>query len=314
MKTEEVVVGIDICKARLDIGVVPSSETWSVSNDPDGLAELASRLFDLSPTLVVMEATGGLERPVRAVLEQAGLRCAVVNPRQPKDFGKAMGILAKTDSIDALVLAAFGAKLEPEARPGKDQATQELEAMLRRRRQIMGMLTAEKNRLKAEPSAEMRGNLKAHIVWLKQSVKDLDREMIKRIRDTPQWKEKDKIIRSVPGVGPVTMLTLLGLLPELGTLNRRQIAALAGVAPFNRDSGKFRGRRSIWGGRGAVRSALYMAVLSATTWNPVIKAFYNRLLEAGKKKKVALTACMRKLLTILNSMVRTGTMWQAESA
>lgn len=314
MKSREVVVGIDISKATLDVGVLPSSDTWSVPNELEGLAELSCRLSDLSPTLVVMEATGGLERPVRAVLDQAGLRCAVVNPRQVRDFAKSMGILAKTDSLDALVLAEFGVRVKPEARPAKDGQTQELEAMLRRRRQMMGILTAEKNRLKAEPSAQMRGNLQAHIAWLEQSLKDLDRDMRKRIRDVPEWRERDQIIRSVPGVGPVTMLTLMALLPELGTLNRRQIASLVGLAPFNRDSGKYRGQRHIWGGRGAVRSALYMAALSAIRWNPVLKAFYTRLIGAGKKKKVAITACMRKLLTILNCMVRSGSMWQAQSA
>jgi transposase len=314
MKSKEVVVGIDISKARLDVGVVPTSEKWSVANDLDGLAELACKLSDVSPTLVVMEATGGLERPVRTVLEQAGLRCAVVNPRQIRDFAKAMGILAKTDTLDALVLATFGEKVAPEVRPGKDRDTLELEAMVKRRRQLIGMLTAEKNRLKGEASPKMRTNLEQHIQWLEQCLKDLDREMRKRIRDIPEWREKDKIIRSVPGVGPITMLTLLALLPELGKLSRRQIAALVGLAPFNRDSGRRRGLRRIWGGRAAVRSALYMAALSAIRWNPVIKTFYNRLIEAGKKKKVAITACMRKLLTILNSMVRSGCTWQAQTA
>ena len=314
MKSKEVVVGIDISKARLDVGVLPTSEKWSVANEPEGLAELACKLSDVSPVLVVMEATGGLERSVRTVLEHAGLRCAVVNPRQVRDFAKAMGILAKTDTLDALVLATFGEKVRPEVRPGKDRDTVELEALVKRRRQLIGMLTAEKNRLKGEASPAMRRNLEKHIEWLEQCLKDLDKDMRKRIREIPEWREKDDVITSVPGVGPVTMLTLLALLPELGTLNRRQIAALVGLAPFNRDSGKLRGRRSIWGGRAPVRSALYMATLSSTSWNPVIKAFYNRLIEAGKKKKVAITACMRKLLTILNSMVRNGCTWQAQTA
>lgn len=314
MKSKELVVGIDISKARLDVGIVPTSERWNVPNDPDGLAELACKLSDLSPTLVVMEATGGLERPVRAVLEQAGLRCALVNPRQVRDFAKAMGILAKTDSLDAMVLATFGEKVAPEARPGKDQESQELEALLKRRRQIIDMLTAEKNRLKLAPSAKVRGHIEKHITWLSTSLDDLDKDLRTRIKNMPEWREKDKLIRSVPGVGPITGFTLLALLPELGQLNRKQIASLVGLAPFNRDSGTFKGQRRIWGGRGFVRSALYMAALSAIRWNHVIKAFYTRLIEAGKRPKVAITACMRKLLTILNSMVRKRTMWMAPCA
>ena len=310
----DLIVGIDISKDRLDIGIVPTSEKWNVPNEVDGLAELAWRLSDLSPKLVVMEATGGLERPVRAVLEQAGLRCAVVNPRQVRDFAKAMGILAKTDAIDALVLAAFGEKVEPEARPGKDQDTQELEAILTRRRQLVGILTGEKNRLKQVSSARVRTNIQEHIAWIEKCLKDLDKEMKTRIKDMPEWREKGKIIQSVPGVGPVTMRTLLALLPELGKLSRKEIAALTGLAPFNRDSGKFKGQRHIWGGRKAVRSVLYMAAVTAIRWNSVLKTFYDRLIEAGKKKKVAITACMRKLVIILNSMVRSATMWQAQSA
>lgn len=311
---KNIVVGIDISKDKLDIGVLPTSEKWTIPNEVDGLSELACRLSDLSPKLVVMEATGGLERPVRAVLEQAGLPCAVVNPRQIRDFAKSMGILAKTDSLDALALATFGEKMEPEARPGKDKQTQELEAIVTRRRQLVGILTGEKNRLGQVASAGMRTNIQDHISWIEKCLKDLDKDMRTRIKDMPEWREKGKIIQSVPGVGPVTLCALLALFPELGKLNRKQIAALAGLAPFNRDSGKFRGQRRIWGGRAPVRSALYMAALSAIRWNPVLKTFYNRLIEAGKKKKVAITACMRKLLIILNSMVRSGSMWQPQAA
>lgn len=311
---KDLVVGIDISKERLDIGVVPTSEKWSIPNDVDGLSELVCKLSDLSPKLVVMEATGGLERPVRAVLEQAGLECAVVNPRQVRDFAKSMGILAKTDSLDALVLATFGEKVEPEARPGKDRDTQELEAILTRRRQLVGILTGEKNRLKQVSSARVRTNIQEHIAWIEKCLKDLDKEMKTRIKDMPEWREKGKIIQSVPGVGPITMRTLLALLPELGKLSRKEIAALTGLAPFNRDSGKYKGQRHIWGGRKAVRSVLYMAALTAIRWNSVLKTFYDRLIEAGKKKKVAITACMRKLVIILNSMVRSATMWQTQSA
>jgi len=308
------VVGIDISKDKLDIGIIPGSEKWSIPNEVEGLAELACRLSDLSPKLVVMEATGGLERPVRAVLEQAGLPCAVVNPRQVRDFAKSKNILAKTDSLDAFVLADFGERMEPKARPAKDKDTQELEAIVTRRRQLIRMLTAEKNRLKQEACAKMRTNIQEHISWIDKCLKDLQKDMRKRIKQIPEWRERAKIICSVPGIGPVTMCTLLGLFPELGKLDRKQIAALAGFAPFNRDSGKFRGQRRIWGGRAPVRSVLYMAALSAIRWNRVIKSFHTRLIEAGKKPKVAITACMRKLLIILNSMVRSGNMWQSQAA
>jgi transposase len=311
---KDFVVGIDISKDKLDIGIIPTSENWSIPNEVEGLAELAFRLSDLSPKLVVMEATGGFERPVRAVLEQAGLPCAVVNPRQVRDFAKSKNILAKTDSLDALVLASFGEKMEPKVRPGKDKETQELEAIVTRRRQLIGILTGEKNRLGQVASEKMRTNIQEHISWIEKCLKDLEKDMRKRIKQMPEWREKAKIIRSVPGIGPVTMCTMLALFPELGKLNRKQIASLAGLAPFNRDSGKYRGQRRIWGGRAPVRSVLYMATLSAIRWNRVIKAFYTRLKEAGKKPKVAITACMRKLLIILNSMVRSGNMWQSQTA
>lgn len=313
MTSTDLVVGIDISKGKLDVGVVPTLERWTTDNDCDGLIELAKKVSDLSPTLVVMEATGGLERPVRAALESAGLRCAVVNPRQVRDFAKAMGILAKTDSLDALVLAKYGQKVEPEARPAKDAETQELEAILTRRRQLIDILTAEKNRLGGVASRRVRMSLEEHIAWLEKRLDDLDKEMKVFIKKMPEWREKGKIIESVPGVGPVTTLTLLAVLPELGTLDRKKISALSGLAPFNQDSGKFRGQRRIWGGRAAVRSVLYMAAMSAKKWNPVIKVFYDRLIGAGKKFKVAITACMHKMLIILNSMVRNGQKWHVES-
>jgi transposase len=243
------VVGIDISKDKLDIGIIPTSEKWSIPNEVDGLAELACRLSDLSPKLVVMEATGGLERPVRAVLEQAGLPCAVVNPRQVRDFAKSKNILAKTDSLDTFVHADFGEKMEPKARPGKDKETQELEAIVTRRRQLIRMLTAEKNRLQQEASAKMRTNIQEHLSWIQKCLKDLEKDMRKLIKQIPEWRERAEIIRSVPGIGPVTMSTLLALFPEHGKLSRKQIAALAGLAPFNRDGGKFSGQRRIWGGR-----------------------------------------------------------------
>jgi transposase len=313
MTSTDLVIGIDISKGKLDVGVVPTLERWTTDNDCDGLTQLAKKVSDLSPTLVVMEATGGLERPVRAVLESAGLSCAVVNPRQVRDFAKAMGILAKTDSLDALVLAKYGQKVEPEARPAKDPETQELEAILTRRRQLIEILTAEKNRLGSVASRRVRTSLEEHIAWLNKRLADLDKEMKTSIKSIPEWREKEKIIKSVKGVGPVTTLTLLAVLPELGTLSRKKISALSGLAPFNQDSGKFRGKRRIWGGRAAVRSVLYMAAMSAKKWNPVIKVFYDRLIGAGKKFKVAITACMHKMLIILNSMVRNGQKWHAKS-
>jgi transposase len=313
MKSSEVFVGIDISKSELEVGLFPESVTWTLSHDDEGVSELIKRLEEASPALVVMEATGGLERPLQAVLESSGLKCAVVNPRQVRDFAKALGVLAKTDSIDARVLARYGHSVRPEARSAKDPHTRELEALLTRRRQLVEMLTAEKNRRRPTSSKRVCKGIQEHIQWMEKRLKEIDTAIRRTVRDLPEWREKDKIIQSIPGAGPVLSVTMLALLPELGALNRRQIAALVGVAPFNRDSGKMRGRRSIWGGRASIRSVLYMVALAATRCNPLIKAFYNRLIQAGKKHKVATTACMRKILTILNTMVRNGTLWNAQS-
>ncbi|MGO9572174.1 MAG: IS110 family transposase [Desulfomonilaceae bacterium] len=308
MKSPEIFIGIDISKSELEVGVLPESQTWTTSNDQDGLSSLVKQLGDLSPVLIVMEATGGLERPLMAVLEAAGFPFSLVNPRQVRDFARAMGILAKTDAIDALVLARFAQAVRPEVRPGKDAQTQELEALLMRRRQLVEMLTAEKNRLRTA-SKRVRPNVQASITWLKKSIKEIEKDLTSFIKRMPIWREKNEIIQSAPGAGPVLSCTLLGSLPELGTLNRRKISALVGVAPFNRDSGKFRGKRSIWGGRSVVRSVLYMATLAAVRSNDLFRKFHQHLMDAGKPFKVAMTACMRKLLTILNSMVRDGTLW-----
>ena len=253
---------------------------------------------------MITESTGGLELALVAALAAASLPVAVVNPRQVRDFAKSTGQLAKTDRLDAQVLAHFGEAV----RPLRDADTRELGAMLARRRQVMDILVAEKNRL-GRATAQVRPRIKSHIGWLRQELNDLDTDLRNRIHRGPLWREKDDLLRSVPGVGPQLSLTLLAFLPELGTLNRKQIAALVGVAPFSRDSGPHRGKRSVWGGRATVRSALYMGALVASRRNPVLSEFYQRLLEAGKPKKVALTACMRKLLTILNSMARTGQRW-----
>lgn len=306
-------VGIDVSKDRLEIAVLPGDGAWSVTNNETDFPALINHLKDLPPSMIVLEATGGLETPVACALAGAGLKVAVVNPRHVRDFAKAKGILAKTDRIDAKVLAHFAEAVRPQVRPLKDDQLRELTALADRRGQILTMLTAEKNRLRRAHSA-LRKGIEDHISWLQKNLKSVDQDLQKAIRETPIWREKDALLQSVPGVGNVLSLTLVAHLPELGALNRKQIAALVGVAPLNRDSGKMRGRRSIWGGRAQIRNVLHMATLAATRSNPVIKAFYLRLTGAGKLHKVAMTACMRKLLTILNTMVKTNTHWRVRPA
>ncbi len=308
MTDGSVFIGIDVAKAHLDVAVRPDGDTWQTTNDASGIAALVARLDHLQPTLVVLEATGGYERPVTASLVAAGLPVAVVNPRQVRDFAKATGKLAKPDTLDAHVLAHFAAAVQPAPRPLPDAETQALAAILARRRQLVAMLTAEQNRLHTAPTA-IRERIGAHIAWLAAELKEIDAELAQAIAADPTWRERDALLRSVPGVGPVLATTLLAELPQLGTLTRHQVAALAGVAPLNRDSGTRRGIRTVWGGRARVRGALYMAALVATRYNPVIRAFYARLCAAGKPKKVALTACMRKLLTILNALLAHHTPW-----
>ena len=267
----------------------------------------------ISPTLIVMEATGGYETAAASTLGVAGLPLAIVNPRQARDFAKSLGRLAKTDKIDASVLAHFGEATRPEPRNLPDEQTVLLQALLVRRRQLINMLIAEKNRYgMTHETQQMR--VQEHIEWLEAELKDLDEALHEQLQQSPIWQEKERLLRSVPGVGPVTVMTLLAELPELGQINRKKIAALVGVAPFNCDSGKMHGKRAIWGGRAAVRNALYMATLSATRHNDVIRAHYHHLLEEGKPKKVALVACMRKLLTILNALIRTMSIWQPDFA
>jgi transposase len=302
-------VGIDVAKAQVDVATWPPTERLRVNRDEAGLNTLTEWLHRRAPRLVVLEATGGLETPVVAALVAAGLPAAVINPRQARDFAKALGRLAKTDALDAEVLARFGQAIQPDPRPWKDAETQELTALIQRRRQIVEMLTAEKNRL-ASAHPRIKPDLQATITWLEQRLQDLDGDLQRRLRASPVWREQDDLLRSVPGIGPVTSATLLAALPELGTLDRRQISALVGVCPFNRDSGQSRGRRMIFGGRAGVRAVLYMATVTASRCNPVIHAFYQRLRTAGKPAKVALTACMRKLLTILNAMLKAKTPWQ----
>ena len=304
-------VGIDVAKAQLDIAVRPSGERWAVSNDADGVATLVEQLQPLHPTLIVLEATGGLERVATAALATAGLPVVVVNPRQARDFARATGQLAKTDALDARALAHFADVIRPTPRPLPDAQTQELRALLGRRQQLIGMRTAEQNRL-AGTSGRLRQDIEAHIAWLNARIATLDDDLETMLRASPLWRANDDLLQSVPGIGPVCARTLLLELPELGTLTRRQIAALVGVAPLNCDSGTLRGRRTIWGGRAHVRTVLYMGTLVATRFNPQIKAFYQRLLAAGKIKKVALTACMHKLLTILNAMLKHRISWKAQ--
>ena len=308
MKQEETYVGIDVAKARVDIATRPGGDVWSVDYDEQAVSELVSSLLAMEPTMVLLEATGGLEVPLVSALAAAALPVVVVNPRQVRDFARATGKLAKTDALDAQVLAHFAEAVRPSVRPLRDADTQELNFLTTRRSQLVTMLVSEKNRL-GRASHSVRPRIQSHITWLEQELSDLENDLREALRRSPVWREKDDLLRSVPGVGEQLSLSLLAYLPESGTLNRKQIAALVGVAPFNRDSGPRRGKRSVWGGRSRVRATLYMAALSASRYNPVLRVFYQRLLAAGKPKKVALTACMRKLLTILNAMIRSGQHW-----
>jgi transposase len=302
-------VGVDVSKPRLDIAVRPSGEQWSVGNDPVGLAQFVERLATGPCSLVVCEATGGLERALVAALSVAGVPVAVVNARQVRAFAQAIGRLAKTDRLDAAVLARFAEAVRPAPRPLPDPDRQGLEALVVRRRQLVEMRTMERNR-RARVEPRFRGQLEEHLAWLDRQLDQLDREVDDLLRRSPIWRAQDDLLRSAKGVGPVLSATLLARLPELGRLDHRAIAALVGVAPFNRDSGRAQGKRAIWGGRGPVRAALYMATLSATRSNPVLRAFYRRLLQAGKPKKVALIACARRFLVILNAMLRDGQAWR----
>jgi transposase len=314
MEKEKVYVGIDVAKASMDMAVHKSEKRWSFSNEDKGILQAVFCLQELAPALIVLEATGGIEMPLVAALAAAGLPVVVANPRQIRDFARATGKLAKTDVIDARVIAHFAAAIKPTSRPLPDDQAQEFESILTRRRQVVEMITAEKNRLGYTRSNLVVEFIKDHIAGLERELDKLDNNLRSSVRGSPVWRDKDDLLRSVPGVGPVLSFTLLADLPELGTLDRRQIAALVGVAPFNRDSGNFRGKRAVWGGRAKVRAVLYMATVSATRYNPVMRTFYQRLCAAGKEKKVALTACMRKLLTILNAMLKHRTPWRYEAA
>jgi len=310
MNQKPLYIGIDVAKAQLDVAVRPTGQHSQVPYTEESVQELVSRLADLRPTLVVLEASGGLELPLVAALAAASLPVVVVNPRQVRDFARATGRLAKTDSIDAHVLAHFAEAVRPAPRPIADADAQALSALVSRRHQLISMLVAEKNRLgTALPS--VRPHIQTHIDWLKQALKDMDDHLGHTLRQSPFWREKEDLLRSVPGVGRQLTLVLLADLPELGSLDRKRIAALVGVAPFNRDSGTLRGRRAVWGGRSRIRAMLYMGTLVATRHNAIIRTFYEHLLAAGKPKKVALTACMRKLLTILNAVMKHHTPWRS---
>jgi transposase len=310
MNSQDCFIGLDVSKDTLEVAVRPAEERKAFANQEDGLSLMVDFVKSFCPRLIVLEATGGLEKTAVCALAVQGLPVVVVNPRQVRDFAKAKGILAKTDKIDAGVIAQFAEAIRPEVRPLKTEEAQKLDALLSRRRQILQMLTAEKNRLQSAP-AWTRKDIQKHIDWLQKDLDHFNQDLDWMVKESPIWRAKDEILQSVKGVGPILSVTLISQLPELGALKGKKIAALVGVAPLNRDSGKFRGRRTIWGGRAEVRSVLLMATRIAIRFNPVIRAFFERLKKAGKIRKVAETACMRKLLTILNAMLKNKTCWQA---
>lgn len=307
---EPIFIGIDVAKDRLDVNVQPSSEAFTVTRDELGLAELVRRLEALRPTLITLEATGGYEVVVAATLAAAALPVVVVNPRQIREFARSTGRLAKTDPLDARAIAAFAAAVRPAVRPVPDAQARLLGQLVARRRQLVDMLGAEHNRRRLLESPALQRRLDAHIRWLERALHDLEDDIDTTIRSSPMWRATEDLLRSVPGIGPITASTLIADLPELGHLDRRKIAALVGVAPINRDSGTLRGRRMIAGGRAAVRHVLYMATLAAIRHNPIIAAFYQRFVTAGRPGKLALTAAMRKLLVILNAILRDQRPWQ----
>jgi transposase len=303
-------VGVDVSKSSLDLNVLPANQSLQFSNDDKGVTQLVKFLRKTGPTLIVFESTGGLEMLAVSSLVEHQLPVVMINPRQIRDFAKATGRLAKTDAIDAATIARFARDIRPEIRPFKDEQTQALAALNTRRRQIVDMLVAEKNRLYTALKPN-RKSIEDHISWLKKALSDINNDIDQMIKQSPIWYKNDKILQSFKGVGPVTSATLLCALPELGSLDRKKIAALVGVAPLNCDSGKYRGRRRIMGGRAEVRRSLYMAAVSALRYNPTIKSFYDRLIDAGKPPKLALTACMRKILVTLNAMMKNRSYWIA---
>lgn len=306
---EKVYAGIDVSKNGLDLAVASNEKTWHFSNDEDGINQITATLKQAFPELIVLEPTGGYEAPLVAALAAEGLNVAVVNARQVREFARVVGKLAKTDKIDAAIMASFAETIKPKIRPLGDEEARKIKAKVGRRRQLVEMIKAETSRLDKTYHEEVKLDILAHIQWLREQAKKIDDDLTKQIKASPIWREKDELLQSVPGIGKVLSATLLAELPELGTLNRKQIAALVGVAPFNCDSGAMRGKRMIWGGRAPVRAALYIAALVGTRYNPVIREFYQRLLATGKAKKLALVACMRRLLTILNAILKNRQAW-----
>jgi transposase len=309
----EVFVGIDVCKSTLDVRIEPPGEVFQVDNDDAGIRALCTHLSELAPTLIVMEASGGLETRAAGELAARGLCVAVVNARQVREFAKATGQLAKTDRIDAGVVCSFARAIRPAARPMKEALTAQLDDLVTRRRQLVEMRVQETLRLQGASTVQAK-SLKAHIVWLNKRIKSIETDLGTRLRSSDAWRVKDDVLLSIPGVGEITSRSMLSRCPEIGQLNRREIAKLVGIAPLNNDSGKYRGQRHIWGGRADVRSVLYMAAVSAKRCNPVIKALAERLKRAGKAPKVVIVACMRKLLTIMNAMIRSNTPWNPKIA
>lgn len=307
-------VGIDVSKATLDVCIKPAGQTLHVTYDEAGIRQIVECLKEANPTLIVIEATGGLEVRVATELASKGFPVAVINPRQARDFAKATGQLAKTDQVDAAVLAAFAQVIRPQVRPLKDADTRALDDWVSRRRQLIDIRVQETLRLNKEASTLLQKSLKQHIAWLDKRIAEVDSGLTKRLRESEVWRAKDDLLRSIPGVGNVTTRTLLAKCPELGKLNRREIAALVGVAPLANDSGKHRGKRFVWGGRADVRAVLYMATVSAIRCNDAIKAFAERLKKAGKLPKVVIVACMRKLLTMMNAMLKNNTPWNLKIA
>ena len=311
MNREDLIIGVDVSKAHLDIAFGENSQVCRTENNELNILALVEEFKGLQPTLIVAEATGGLERILVMHLAAGNLPIVAVNPRHVRNFAKAVGLLAKTDAIDARVLARFGAAIKPDVRPIKDEHRQQLADQLSRRQQITKMLTQEKNRLQQALSKDIIRDIKAHIIYLQKRLARVDSQIKKTLDNTPVFKSTVALLITVPGVGIGTASTLIACCPELGSVSNKKIAALVGVAPFNRDSGSYRGPRRVWGGRASVRSQLYMATLSAIRWNPTIREFHQKLIDAGKKPKVAITACMRKMIVSLNAMVKNNTVWNA---
>lgn len=307
---EKLFIGIDVSQENLDMAAYPTGQIWQYKNTKKSIIKTVTKLKALSPALIAMEATGGLEQALKDALDEAGLPVAVVNPRRIREHGRSMGILAKTDKLDAKVIAHFAAKIEPRPQPPRDKAGKELDSLVTRRIQLNDMLTAERNRLRASLDMTVQSTIKEHIQWLESKIAALDKEVKEKIQQNPLFRQKANLYKSLKGVGDVFSSTLIAKVPELGLINQREIGTLIGLAPLNKDSGKFRGKRMIQGGRAMVRKVSYMPVLSAIRFNPVIKSFYNRLIEKGKLPKVALVACMHKMITILNSMAKTNSFWR----